>query len=79
MNSQSVKRAVIAGLVATGVLIALMYLAPLVGLPRIDMASSIGGFGDRPAELFSIRWWIGLAVFIGFIEFEMQRSYVQTH
>ena len=54
MNSQSIKRAVLAGLIATGVLIAFMYLAPLAGLPRIDMASSIAGFGDRPAELFSI-------------------------
>lgn len=64
MNSKSVKRAVLAGLLATGVLIALMYLAPIAGLPRVDMASAIGGFLAHPAELFSMRWWMGLFILI---------------
>ncbi len=40
-----------------------MYMAPLAGFPSIDMASSIGGFLDRPATLFTTRWWMGFAVF----------------
>src|SRR3974377_1700712 len=40
-----------------------MFGAPLAGFPNIDMASAIGGFLDRPAALFTLRWWVGLVVF----------------
>jgi hypothetical protein len=36
-----------------------MYLAPLAGLPRFDMASAIGGFLGEPAPTLSFGWWIG--------------------
>lgn len=61
------QRAVLAGFVATLILTVLMYLAPLAGLPRIDMASSLGvPVSGRSAELFSPNWWLGLAVFFAF-------------
>ncbi len=59
-----VKRAILGGVAATLLLTVLMYLAPLAGLPNIDMAAAIGGFLDRPALLFTARWWVGLAVFV---------------
>jgi hypothetical protein len=58
------KRAILGGIGATLALTVLMYLAPLAGFPKIDMAASIGGFLDHPALLFSARWWLGLAVFL---------------
>lgn len=64
MKSQSFRRAIFAGLIATATLTVLMYLAPLAGMPRVDMASAIGGFLSRPADSFTLRWWIGLAVFL---------------
>lgn len=58
------KQAVRAGAAATFILTALMYFAPLAGLPRIDMAAAIGGAWGEPAMLFSIRWWIGMMIFL---------------
>lgn len=58
------KRAVLAGAAATLLLAALMYLAPLFGFPKIDMAAAVGGAWGEPALLFSLRWWIGLAIFL---------------
>lgn len=58
------RRVILGGVAATLVLTALMYLAPLADFPNIDMASAIGGFLDRPALVFTARWWIGLAVFV---------------
>jgi hypothetical protein len=57
------RRVILAGILATSVLSVLMYVAPMVGLPKVDMAAAIGGFLDRPAVTFSMRWWIGLAVY----------------
>lgn len=62
MKSDS-RPAILAGLIATVVLTLLMYAAPRAGFPDIDMASAIGGFLDRPAAMFTVRWWLGLVVF----------------
>ena len=65
MNAErmDLRRVIIAGFAATSILTALMYLAPLVGFPRIDMAAAVGGFLDRPAAMFSFRWWAGFVAY----------------
>ncbi len=50
---------ILGGLVATILLTALMYLAPLVGLPLIDLPLLTGGvFADDPATAFRIGYWV---------------------
>jgi hypothetical protein len=59
------QRAILAGLIATLGLTAIMYLAPYIGLPNIDMAYAIGTrLMGHVAVLFSAGWWIGLAIFV---------------
>ncbi len=61
------RHAIIAGFVATLILTALMYLAPMMGLPRIDMAASLGiPVSGREAAMFSPAWFGGLAIFFVF-------------
>ena len=65
----SFKRAVLAGFVATAILTILMFLAPVVGLPRIDLASALGkplAGGRAYATLLSGSWWMGLGIFFLF-------------
>jgi hypothetical protein len=62
----SFKRAVLAGFVATAILTILMFLAPVAGLPRIDLASALGkpfSGGRAVAALWSGSWWMGLGIF----------------
>jgi len=59
------ERAILGGLVATLVLIVIMFLAPRAGLPNIDMAAAIGSrLMSHPAVVFSAGWWMGLAIFL---------------
>jgi hypothetical protein len=59
------ERAILGGLVATLILTVIMYLAPYVGLPNIDMAAAIGSrLMSHPAVVFSAGWWMGLAIFL---------------
>jgi hypothetical protein len=55
----ALKRAIFAGFVATAILTVLMYLAPVVGLPRIDVASALG---TPFARGFSGHWTRGVLV-----------------
>src|SRR5512138_344370 len=64
LDNPEMRACIEAGCVATGALTVLMYAAPALGLPFMDMASAIGGFDSRPALLFSSGWWIGLAIFL---------------
>jgi hypothetical protein len=42
-----------------------MYLAPLAGLPNIDMGSAIGSrLAGHAAFHFTAYWWLGLMIFI---------------
>jgi len=59
------QRAILAGLIATLGLTAIMYLAPYIGLPNIDMAYAIGTrLAGHQAVPFSAGWWMGLAIFM---------------
>src|ERR1051326_3642641 len=56
-----------AGFVATAILAVFMYLAPLAGLPRIDLASALGKpFAGAPATPLTGSWWLGLGIFFLF-------------
>ncbi len=60
-------QAAIAGFAATAILTAMMYAAPLVGLPHIDLASALGTpFAGAPARALTGSWWLGLAIFFLF-------------
>jgi len=59
------ERAALGGLAATLVLTVIMFLAPFVALPNIDMAAAIGSrLTGHPAIVFSGGWWAGLAIFL---------------
>src|SRR5258708_15557552 len=65
----SFKRAVLAGLIATAILTILMFLAPVAGLPRIDLASALGKpltGGRAAAAPLTGSWWMGLGIFFLF-------------
>lgn len=79
LRNQDLRRALLAGIFSTLILTAMMYTAPLAGLPGFDMASAIGGFLDRPAESFSLRWWLGLGVFffVGIVVYPIGYLYAE--
>jgi hypothetical protein len=59
------QRAILGGLIASLLLTVLMFLAPFAGLPNIDMAAAIGSrLMSHPAVVFSLAWWMGLAIFL---------------
>lgn len=65
----SFKRALLAGFVATAIVTILMFLAPVAGLPRIDLASALGkplSGGRAFAAPLTGRWWMGLGIFFVF-------------
>jgi hypothetical protein len=66
-DKNDLKQAIFAGFVATAILAILMYLAPLVGLPRIDLAAALSKpFAGSPATPLTEHWWLGLAIFFLF-------------
>ena len=61
------KQAILAGFVATAILAILMYAAPFVGVPGIDLASALGRpISGHPATPLTGSWWLGLAIFFLF-------------
>ncbi len=65
----SLRRALLAGFVATAILTILMFLAPVAGLPRIDLASALGkplAGGRAVAAPLTGSWWMGLGIFFLF-------------
>ena len=67
-DRHDVERTMFGGLIATLIVTALMFAAPKLGLPNIDMASSLGtAFVAKgaafPAYPLTAAWWLGLALF----------------
>lgn len=58
-GKSAIKQAIFAGFVATAILTALMYLAPVVGLPSTDIASALGTPFARGLQG---AWWRGVLV-----------------
>lgn len=64
-NNPEFCRVTIAGVSASIVLMVLMYLTPLIGLPGIDMASTIGSpIAGHYSQVWSPSWWLGLIIFL---------------
>jgi hypothetical protein len=56
-------RAVVAGFLATAFMTVLAYVAPLVGLPKMDFAAMLGSlFTDGTPEQWTGAWWLGMVV-----------------
>jgi len=66
-DKRDLKQAMFAGFVATAILAIFMYIAPLAGLPRIDLAAALGRpISGHPAVPLSGSWWLGMAIFFLF-------------
>jgi uncharacterized membrane protein YagU involved in acid resistance len=63
MTRVNVARALLAGFVATLVMTMMMYLAPLLGMPKMDIAAMLGSMfaGAMPAPM-SGTWWLGMLI-----------------
>lgn len=55
------QRAILAGLVATVAMTAVMYTAPMMGMPRMDIAAMLGSLlSQGPPAAGSGPWWLGM-------------------
>jgi hypothetical protein len=64
MERANAGRAILAGFVATLVMTMMMYIAPLMGMPKMDIAAMLGsmlGGGQMPAAM-SGNWWAGMVI-----------------
>jgi hypothetical protein len=57
-------KVIIAGFVATSVMTMIMYSAPMLGLPRMDVAGMLGSLfnGMVAPPMLSGLWWLGMAI-----------------
>jgi hypothetical protein len=64
MTKQDFSRLFLAGFVATFVMCAVLYTAPLIGLPKMDMAAMLGWiFQGFTAEPRTGVWWAGMLIY----------------
>lgn len=63
MRENKIRRSIMAGFVATLIMTAVMYLAPLIGMPKMDVAAMLGSFltGSEAAP-FSGAWNLGMLI-----------------
>ena len=61
METVNVSRAIGAGFVATLVMTLMMYMAPMMGMPKMDIAAMLGSMfaGDMP-QPWTGAWWTGM-------------------
>jgi uncharacterized membrane protein YagU involved in acid resistance len=63
MQGKSVGKAVRSGLVATLVMTLIMYVAPLMGMPKMDVAAMLGSTMSRTTpEPMSGLWFVGMVL-----------------
>jgi len=64
-DKRDFERTIFGGFAATLIITLLMFTAPAVGLPNIDMASALGTpfNGGHAALAMTAAWWGGLALF----------------
>jgi hypothetical protein len=59
----NVRKALTAGFIATVAMTMLMYVAPLMGMPKMDIAAMLGGMlGGGMPEVFSGAWFMGMLI-----------------
>jgi len=63
MDRPNVWRAMVAGLIATAVMTMMMYGAPMMGMPKMDIAAMLGSMlgGGMPGPM-SGAWWVGMLI-----------------
>ncbi|PYT18829.1 MAG: hypothetical protein DMG59_02680, partial [Acidobacteria bacterium] len=56
-------RAIVAGFIATLIMTVVIYLAPVMGLPKLDIAGMLGSgmSGIMPAPGSAV-WWTGMII-----------------
>jgi len=61
MERMNVEKAILGGFIATLVMTVIMYLAPLMGMPKMDVAAMLGGMmGRTMPEPLSGAWLMGM-------------------
>lgn len=64
MQSANPMKAIVGGFIATLVMTMMMYAAPMVGMPKMDLAGMLGSMfnGGQPPEMMSGLWWMGMMI-----------------
>lgn len=63
MERANAGRAIGAGFIATLVMTMIMYMAPMMGMPKMDLAAMLGSMMSQqmPAPM-STAWWMGMVI-----------------
>jgi len=62
MKHVNLNRTILGGFVGTLAMTVLLYVAPLVGAPKVDIAALLGSFlGHGAPAMMSRLWWVGMA------------------
>lgn len=73
-------RAILAGFVATMAMTMLIYMAPKMGMPNMDIAGMLGSMlnGGQPPSAMSGPWWVGMLIhfMMGTVLFPLLYAYV---
>jgi hypothetical protein len=61
MKQANASRAILGGFIGTLIMTALLYSAPVIGAPKMDIAALLGSFfdGSLPATMSGL-WWVGM-------------------
>jgi hypothetical protein len=79
MERINVGKAILAGFIATLVMTMIMYMAPMMGMPKMDVAAMLGGMlGQATPEPMSSAWLMGMILHFvnGSIVFPLIFAYV---
>lgn len=62
MYGANASKAILGGFVATMIMTMMMYAAPMMGLPKMDLAAMIGSMfaGRQMPAPYSGAWWMGM-------------------
>ena len=66
LTRTSPERSILGGFIGTLVVTLLLYLAPEIGLPKMDIAATMGSLiraGNTTPEAMSSAWWVGMALY----------------
>jgi hypothetical protein len=64
MHHANSSRAILAGFIATLVMTMIMYAAPMMGMPKMDIAGMLGSLfnGMEAPPAMSALWWTGMII-----------------
>lgn len=64
MQNTNPLKAILGGFIATLVMTMMMYAAPMIGMPKMDVAGMLGSMfnGGQPLEMTSGLWWMGMMI-----------------